>query len=121
MCSIMGMSKKNITMEAFQNNFAETTSRGPDMEQVIEIGDCYLGFQRLAIMGLTEAGMQPFRLGESAVVCNGELYGFRPEKEALEKVAQDIAVKAYQQAQEQNGGNGANPDGTVDADFSDVQ
>ncbi len=85
MCSIMGMSKKNITMEAFQNNFAETTSRGPDMEQVIEIGDCYLGFQRLAIMGLTDAGMQPFRLGESAVVCNGELYGFRPEKEALIK------------------------------------
>ena len=53
----------------------------------------------------------------------------RAKKEALEKVAQEIAVKAYQKAQEQNpnGGNqggsanGANGDGTVDADFSDVQ
>ena len=29
-------------------------------------------------MGLTEAGMQPFALDGSFVVCNGELYGFRP-------------------------------------------
>lgn len=85
MCSIMGLSKKNITMEDMQNNFAKTTSRGPDMERVMEFDDAVLGFQRLAIMGLTEAGMQPFTLGKSAVVCNGELYGFRPEKEALIK------------------------------------
>ena len=50
----------------------------------------------------------------------------RSKKEELEKVAQDIAVKAYQQNQgnPENGGNqgGANGnDGTVDADFSDVQ
>ena len=53
----------------------------------------------------------------------------RTKKEELEKVAQSIAVKAYQQAQENNpGGNtggasgasGANSD-SVDADFSDVQ
>ncbi|MGM9970400.1 MAG: molecular chaperone DnaK [Anaeroplasma sp.] len=49
----------------------------------------------------------------------------RAKKEALEKVAQDIAVKAYQQAQENNtnsGGNNSNGGSdTVDADFSDVQ
>ena len=50
----------------------------------------------------------------------------RQKKEELEKVAQGIATKAYQQAQEQNtngGNNGgaAGNDGTVDADFSDVQ
>ena len=46
----------------------------------------------------------------------------RTKKEELEKVAQGIAVKAYQQAQEANGGNadGSSSD-TVDADFSDVQ
>ena len=42
-----------------------------------------LGFNRLAIMGLTEEGMQPFTHGEDAVVCNGELYGFREEKRRL--------------------------------------
>ena len=49
----------------------------------------------------------------------------RSKKEALEKVAQDIAVKAYQQAQENNTNNGGNSSNggsdTVDADFSDVQ
>ena len=47
----------------------------------------------------------------------------REKKEKLEKVAQDIAVKAYQQAQENNPGNngGNGSDDTVDADFSDVQ
>ena len=51
----------------------------------------------------------------------------RTKKEELEKVAQYIAVKSYQQTQGQgtpnDGGNqgGAGSDGTVDADFSDVQ
>ena len=51
----------------------------------------------------------------------------RTKKEELEKVAQDIAIKAYQETQGQgtpnDGGNqgGAGSDGTVDADFSDVQ
>ena len=50
----------------------------------------------------------------------------RTKKEELEKVAQDIAVKAYQQNQgtPNDGGNqggAAGNDGTVDADFSDVQ
>ena len=50
----------------------------------------------------------------------------KEKKEALEKVAQDIAVKAYQQAQEGQAGQGQSSsdkkdDNTVDADFSDVQ
>ena len=64
---------------------------------------------------------------EKALQSN-DLATVRAKKEELEKVAQSIAVKAYQQAQEANGGNtnnnnggSANSDGTVDADFSDVQ
>ena len=48
----------------------------------------------------------------------------KSKKEELEKVAQNIAVKAYQQAQQSQGGqenNGNTKDGSVDADFSDVQ
>ena len=52
---------------------------------------------------------------------SGNIADIREKKEALEKVAQDIAVKAYQQAQEQNGTGNVNEDGSVDADFSDVQ
>lgn len=48
----------------------------------------------------------------------------RQKKEALEKVAQDIAVKAYQQTQEAQSAQGESSDkkdDAVDADFSDVQ
>ena len=49
----------------------------------------------------------------------------REKKEALEKVAQDIAVKAYQQTQEaqtnQGESSSSKKDDVVDADFSDVQ
>lgn len=38
MCSIMGIAKMNISMRDFQNNFAKTTSRGPDMSRVLQVG-----------------------------------------------------------------------------------
>ncbi len=85
MCSIMALAKKHISMEEFHKHFAKTTSRGPDMSRVEIVGDAVLGFQRLAIMGLNESGMQPFLLHGNAVVCNGELYGFREEKKILEE------------------------------------
>lgn len=83
MCSIMGLSKRHIQMQEFEAAFQRTVSRGPDMQRVIEISDSVLGFQRLSIMGLSEAGMQPFELDGNYVVCNGELYGFRTEKDSL--------------------------------------
>ncbi len=83
MCSIMTITKRNISEVDFCNNFAKTTSRGPDMERIEIVGDGMMGFQRLSIMGLNENAMQPFHLGDKAVVCNGELYGFRKEKERL--------------------------------------
>ena len=94
MCSIMALSKKHVSMEKFQANFAKTNSRGPDMMRMEAIGDCVLGFQRLAIMGLDKSGMQPFLLHGNAVVCNGELYGFREEKKILEEQGyEEIQVK----------------------------
>ena len=44
-----------------------------------------LGFARLAIMGLTPDGMQPFQRDGSWVICNGEIYGFRKIKKELEE------------------------------------
>ena len=57
MCSIMALSKCHIEMKDFDGAFSKTVSRGPDMQKVIRINDSVLGFQRLSIMGLTEAGM----------------------------------------------------------------
>ena len=69
----------------FKKGFEATVSRGPDKSRIIDTGCGLMGFHRLAIMGLTCAGMQPFELDESFVVCNGELYGFEAQREALKE------------------------------------
>ena len=84
MCSIMGYKGTSVPGEKFKECFDKTISRGPDMQRIQTFGDVTLGFERLAIMGLTEEGMQPFICGENAVVCNGEVYGFRKLKKELE-------------------------------------
>ena len=83
MCSIFGIQSKRIPAKTLKACFDRTLSRGPDMSRMEEVPCGYLGFHRLAIMGLDESGMQPFHLGENRVVCNGELYGFRPIRDRL--------------------------------------
>ena len=83
MCSIMGYCDICADTEAFTRGFLQTVSRGPDDSRIVDVGRGLLGFHRLAIMGLTPEGMQPFELDGSYVVCNGELYGFRKLKDEL--------------------------------------
>ena len=88
MCSIMGYCSNDVDIDAFMEGFNRTTSRGPDDSRVVDTGQGLLGFHRLSIMGLTPEGMQPFRLGDSYVVCNGELYGF-------ERMRDELRAKGY--------------------------
>ena len=83
MCSIMGYCSRSAAFDVFMKGFEKTISRGPDDTRVVETGDGLLGFHRLSIMGLTPSGMQPFKYGNSYVVCNGEIYGFEKLKEEL--------------------------------------
>lgn len=83
MCSIMGYCSRSAAFDVFMKGFEKTISRGPDDTRVVQTGDGLLGFHRLAIMGLTPSGMQPFKLGDSYVVCNGEIYGFEKLKKEL--------------------------------------
>ncbi len=85
MCSIIGYCDSGVTFDMFKDGFDKTKSRGPDDSRIIDTGKGLLGFHRLAIMGLTNEGMQPFSLGKSYVVCNGEIYGFHKLKDALIK------------------------------------
>ena len=84
MCSIIGYCGPVADLEAFQRGFDRTHSRGPDDSRVVPAGEGLLGFHRLAIMGLTPEGMQPFELESSYSVCNGEIYGFETLKRELE-------------------------------------
>ena len=83
MCSIMGYCGSGATFDDFRKGFDRTASRGPDDSRIVDTGKGLLGFHRLAIMGLTPSGMQPFELDGSYVVCNGELYGFEKQKQEL--------------------------------------
>ena len=83
MCSIMGYCSRNAAMDLFEKGFEKTISRGPDDSRIVDTGEGILGFRRLAIMGLTPSGMQPFQLGKSYIVCNGEIYGFEKLRKEL--------------------------------------
>ena len=94
MCSIMSYAGKDLQLKDFAKGFEETVSRGPDLSRIIETKSGIMAFHRLSIMGLAETGMQPFQLGESYAVCNGELYGFRSLKKELEERAMSLHRKA---------------------------
>lgn len=90
MCSIIGFTRLSIPLPQALAGFEKTRSRGPDMSRFEPAGPGTLGFHRLAIMGLSPEGMQPFRLGGDRCVCNGELYGFRPIKAELESMGYEF-------------------------------
>ena len=53
--------------------------RGPEGTRILRIPErkATFGFTRLAIMGLTDAGMQPMERAEYAWICNGEIYNWK--------------------------------------------
>ena len=85
MCSIMCYCRAGADREEFSSLFGRSEERGPDDTKIIDTGCGLIGFKRLAIMGLSPEGMQPFSDKDICVACNGELYGFRPVREALIK------------------------------------
>ena len=85
MCGILATTDVTTNKELFKQALSTLIDRGPDEGRILSIRDGMMGFRRLAIMGLTEEGMQPFTLDNSALICNGEIYCFRPLKEKLEE------------------------------------
>ena len=79
----MGLTDKSVSAETLKECFARTVSRGPDKSRILETPSGVFCFHRLAIMGLTCAGMQPFTLDGDMLICNGEIYGFRKLRERL--------------------------------------
>ena len=88
MCTIMAYCGVSGGIEKVEDGLKSTISRGPDDQRITEVDGGVLGFQRLSIMGLTPEGMQPFKLDDDYVICNGEIYGFR-------KLREDLIAKGY--------------------------
>jgi asparagine synthase (glutamine-hydrolysing) len=84
MCGIYGLlgdiTGSKEAGEVF-GSFQKLRSRGPDRSLTVLNHGCFMGFHRLAIMGLDIDGDQPFHLIDGPktfyLICNGEIYNFR--------------------------------------------
>lgn len=84
MCGIYGLlgeiTESKSPADIF-SSFQKLKSRGPDRSLIVFNRKCFIGFHRLAIIGLDIDGDQPFHLisGNKTyyLVCNGEIYNFR--------------------------------------------
>ena len=108
LCSILGFCGETTDCAEIWEALLKTRSRGPDQSRLLYFGKGAMGFNRLSIMGLTEevcslrlqkrehdklpasAGDReglcaPEKTVEILLVCNGEIYGFRPLKKELEE------------------------------------
>ena len=59
----------------YLDNVRKLEARGPEGTRILKLSsEITLGFTRLAINGLTDAGMQPYSSGSITWICNGEIY-----------------------------------------------
>lgn len=90
MCGISGIfSYKNEPgqlISAVESSILTLKKRGPEVQQVVEIGNAVLGHARLAILDTTNAGNQPFSDNSNryTIVYNGEFYNYRDFYKELE-------------------------------------
>lgn len=84
MCGILGGNNKKWD---FESGIAAMSHRGPDGSRVVRAEEVVLAFTRLAMVDLSENGMQPmfYDTKEVGIVFNGEIYGFKDIRAELEK------------------------------------
>lgn len=76
MCGFLTVGSKELEIDVFDEALGKIEGRGPDMVETSRLFDKTFGFNRLAIMDLSEKGMQPFSDNHTIVVCNGEIYNY---------------------------------------------
>lgn len=75
---------KKLKLE-MAHEFGKIQYRGPDNTIIRDFGDNgWMGFHRLKIMDLSDAGNQPLSYNNIHLVCNGEVYNFRCIREKYE-------------------------------------
>ena len=80
MCSIMCCCRAGADREEFSSLFGRSEERGPDDTRIVDTGCGLIGFKRLAIMGLSPEGMQPFSDKDICVAanCTGSVLSVKP-------------------------------------------
>ncbi len=87
MCGIFAYVSKTranqvLNHTLFHNNFLKIKNRGPDNTKSLIINNVFLGFHRLCINDLTDAGNQPMEYNDYYLICNGEIFN---HKKLIEK------------------------------------
>ncbi|MBO4903646.1 MAG: asparagine synthase (glutamine-hydrolyzing) [Lachnospiraceae bacterium] len=88
MCGIFGVVNKRIDESLARTCTDRLYHRGPDAGKIWQKGDVTLGHRRLAILDLSENGIQPMEYadGRYVMVFNGEIYNFLEIRSDLEKL-----------------------------------
>ena len=84
MCGFLAVDSAEFSLKTFDEALAKNEDRGPDMTRVFAEKGITFGFNRLAIMDLSDSGMQPFECLDCTLVCNGEIYNYPELKKNLE-------------------------------------
>lgn len=88
MCGFVGFTGKiDSTVTVLDAMMQRIVHRGPDMGGTYADDDIALGFRRLSILDLSDAGAQPMQSehGNIVVVFNGEIYNFMELRSELEQ------------------------------------
>jgi len=75
MCGIwLHVGGKLVAHDDLLNSVKGLEKRGPEGTQVLDLDNSQWVFTRLAINGLNDGGMQPFKSEDLTWMCNGEIY-----------------------------------------------
>lgn len=100
MCGFAGGTDPQWNYTAALHSIAH---RGPDASNLHLSGLVKVGFRRLSIIDLAEEANQPMFDGDTWLVFNGEIYGFRELRQELEKLGHrfhthsdtEVVLRAY--------------------------
>lgn len=74
MCGFVFSIDKKIEKKLIEKSLHRIFHRGPDSVSLVESSGAWMGFSRLAIMGITRAGDQPFSYKKKFFMSNAEIY-----------------------------------------------
>jgi asparagine synthase (glutamine-hydrolysing) len=100
MCGFLGEISNALSDEKrFRELLGLSFKRGPDQQHVWKNEKCQLGFNRLAILDISEAGKQPMisPSGRFVMVFNGEIYNYKSLKITYE--LEDTALRSTSDAE----------------------
>jgi asparagine synthase (glutamine-hydrolysing) len=83
MCGIAGLVGPGTAEHQIQRMTDRLVHRGPDAGGTWSGRDVHLGHRRLAILDLSDAGIQPMSHGPFTITYNGEVYNFRELRSSL--------------------------------------